>query len=174
MRRKLVSVCLAAALALCCAGCGGEQAGEGTEYALYFLQRETMTGSAFSTAERVRVPEDDPEITARRLAGALLEGTAEAELYSPFRPGTRILSCVWNNGVITLSLSEEYGQLEGIELTAAEYALTLTLCQIPQVEGVRVLLEGRQIPVTPSGILTPEQAVQSGEVFPEDPENGED
>lgn len=167
MMLRIRTLALAAALALCCAACGGTPSQTGTEYRLYTVQTETVTGSVFSAEESIRVDEVSDEEAAEVLVNALLAGTEQAPSLFPAR--TRLLSCSISNRILTLSFSEEYGQLGGLALTEAEYALTLTLCQLPGVDGVRVLLEGKKIPIAPVGVLTPEQVMDSGELAEDSP-----
>lgn len=168
--RRCLASALAALLLLPCAGCGGQEEAEGTEYVLYTvsLRTDAPSGSIFSAGDTLLLEEEtDTESAARALVSALLEANSGL-----FPEGTRLQHSFCVDGVLTLSFSEEYGQLSGVRLTEAEYALTLTLCQLDGVDGVRILLEGTQIPVGPSGVLTPEQVLEDGE--PEDTETEEE
>lgn len=101
-------------------------------------------------------------LSVEPVARALLSAPVQADgLYSPFPEGTRLLGWELENGDLQVNLSEEYGALEGFDLTLANYCLTLTLCELPQVERVGISVEG-----TPLGgywaRLDVEQALLSG------------
>jgi len=83
-------------------------------------------------------------------------------LYSPFPEGTRLLGWTLENGSLLVDLSKEYGTLKGFELTAANYCLTLTLCELPQVERVSISVEGEPLGSDYWTELEVEQAMLSG------------
>ncbi|MCD8085646.1 MAG: GerMN domain-containing protein [Clostridiales bacterium] len=163
MKKGICGLCaLLLALSLC--GCGSAQAEAGTALALYFLSAEAETGSIYSSDSTLTVDTEDSEEAARQLVEALLAGPELTTEASPFPSSVRLLSCTLSDGVLTLNFSEEYGRLSGSALTAANYSLVLTLCQLEDVDGLLLLLEGGALPSGPSGVLTPEQANLQGSV----------
>src|SRR5699024_5504168 len=58
--------------------------------------------------------------------------------------------------------SEPYGGLSGIDLTLANYCLTLTLCQVEDVDAVQVTVEGETLPFQTTTQLRPEDVILSG------------
>ena len=142
MSKRIVLICLAAAmLFLCSCGAGAEET-EKPEYVLYFLSSSMVNGESghgsalgwepYSGAQNPR-PED--------LIDALLAGPTQEELTTPFPKGVSLCSCTWDEerpGVLFVSLSEQYGALTDISLTLADYCIVLTLSQLDEVEGVEI------------------------------------
>ncbi len=163
--KKGICGLLSLLLALSLCGCGGStQAESGTTLALYFLSAEAESGSIYSSDATLTVDTSDCEAAASQLVNALLDGPELATQTSPFPSSVRLLSCELSGSVLTLNFSEEYGKLSGSALTAANYSLVLTLCQLDGVDGLLLLLEGSPLPNGPSGVLTQEQAMLRGAV----------
>ncbi|MCD8340816.1 MAG: GerMN domain-containing protein [Clostridiales bacterium] len=163
--KKRICGLLSLLLALSLCGCGGStQTESGTALALYFLSAEAGSGSIYNSDSTLTVDTDDCEEAARQLVNALLDGPELPTQTSPFPTSVRLLNCELSGGVLTLNFSEEYGTLSGSALTAANYSLVLTLCQLDEVDGVLLLLEGSALPNGPSGVLTPDQATLRGPV----------
>ncbi|MCD8127152.1 MAG: GerMN domain-containing protein [Clostridiales bacterium] len=164
MKKGICGLCsLLLFLSLC--GCGGSaQTKSGTALALYFLSAKAETGSIYNSDSTLTLDTDDCEEAAVQLVNALLDGPELPTQASPFPASVRLLSCELSDGVLTLNFSEEYGTLSGSALTAANYSLVLTLCQLDEVDGILLLLEGSPLPNGPSGVLTPEQATLRGPV----------
>ena len=53
-----------------------------------------------------------------------------------------MLSWSLEDGVANVELSAAYAGLVGMELTLADCCITLTLAQLPEVDGVRVTVNG--------------------------------
>jgi len=121
---------------------------------LYFLNSETNVGSAIAGEPYVgQTP------TAQRLINALLAGPTREGLSSPFPNQTALNGWSLTDGLLTVDLSEHYGDLAGIDLTLADYCLTLTLCQLDRVEQVRITVAGRGLAYRDHDILDPSEAV---------------
>lgn len=102
------------------------------------------------------------------LLSALLEGPPQevVELTSIIPGGTRVprvLSWSVENRVANVELSASYAELVGIDLTLADYCITLTLTQLPGVDGVRVTASGGGQSYRDRQALYPEDVLFSGE-----------
>lgn len=84
------------------------------------------------------------------------------DLYSPFPKGTHLLGWSLESGTLQIDLSEEYAALEGFQLTLANYCLTLTLCELPEVERVSISVAGKCLGNGYWNELDVEQALLSG------------
>lgn len=104
------------------------------------------------------------DMTIPALMDGLLSGpSAESGLISTIPPGTRLLD--WrldHSGLLRLELSEEYGELTGVDLTLADYCITLTLEQIPEVEQVIITAGGDLSDRRHSQSLTADQVILTG------------
>ena len=146
--RKWFSLMLAL---LCLTGCAPMgQPGEQPvgEYGLWFAVgtgRESADHHAVVEFE-ARPWEELP--SAESLMNSLLAGPESSALSSPFPAGVAVLDLETDDasGTVLVNLSEQYGSLSGIDLTVADYCIVMTLCQIPQISCVRVLVEGEPIP----------------------------
>lgn len=146
-------------------GCaGGESAGTGTDYKVYFatpLQAggagRGAGGASVESEDRTLEKEADP---LNGLMELLLEGPRSDGLESPFPNGVRQLSApTVKDGVCRVNLSEAYGGLSGAALTIADYCITLTLCQVEGVDAVTIDVEGEAIP------YRNRQLLRAGDVF---------
>lgn len=104
----------------------------------------------------------DPSVPA--LLSALLAGPPpDGPELSPLAPaGTRVLSWSLEEGVANVELSASYAELVGVELTQADYCVTLTLTQLEEVEGVRITVNGAGQSYRDRRVLYPEDALFSG------------
>lgn len=61
----------------------------------------------------------------------LLGGCTEPGYRSPIPQGVQLRSCQLTGGMALVDFSQGYEQLSGIDLTMADYCVTLTLSQLP-------------------------------------------
>lgn len=109
-------------------------------------------------------PYQGEERTIPALMSALLAGPPEEELEltALIPAGTRVLSWSLEEGVANVELSAAYAGLVGIDLTLADCCITLTLAQLPGVEGVRVTVNGGGQSYRDRRVLYPEDVLFSG------------
>ena len=145
--RKLVSLLLCAAALLSGCARGGERQ-QGTAYSLYFLEAdlESVPGGDALRAETVYLEEDlGTTALAEALVERLLEGPSDATLENPIPAGTSLLSLELNGAYAKVDLSSNYRSLSGVALTLADYAITLTLTQLPQIAIVSITVRGQDL-----------------------------
>lgn len=99
------------------------------------------------------------------LLSALLTGppAEETGLIPVIPAGTRVLSWSVEDRVVNVDLSAAYAELVGIDLTLADYCITLTLAQLPGVDGVRITANGGGQSYRDRQALYPEDVLFSGE-----------
>ena len=145
--RKLVSLLLCAAALLSGCARGGESQ-QGTAYSLYFLEAdlESVPGGDALRAETVYLEEDlGTTALAEALVERLLEGPSDATLENPIPAGTSLLSLELNGAYAKVDLSSNYRSLSGVAVTLADYAITLTLTQLPQIAIVSITVRGQDL-----------------------------
>lgn len=161
MRRRLYSLWLAAALCLTLlAGCGGEAAEDPDGLKLWFTNDPanwSASATTFGTWEY------QGEATVSGLLTALLAGPPpESGLTTAIPDGTNLLNWTLENRILKVDLSRPYGDLVGVDLTLADYCIVLTLTQLDGVEGVRITVNGSELPYRDRQVFYAEDVVLSG------------
>ena len=119
-------------------------------YDLYYRVRELdgAGGGDAVAAEPSDLPLDTrlgAEESARQLLERLLSGPDSEELLSPFPAGTALLELTVAGTQAKADLSRAYSALSGVELSLADYCITLTLTQIPGIRTVSVTVGGQEL-----------------------------
>ena len=83
----------------------------------------------------------------------LLEDSADGSLESPIPASTRLLAWQVSAGAAGVDVSSAYGQLSGMELTIADYGVTLSLSQIVGIYSVRITVNGTELIYRDSNIF---------------------
>ncbi|MBE6962322.1 MAG: hypothetical protein E7445_07715 [Ruminococcaceae bacterium] len=147
---KRVFTGLLCGLLLLCTGCGFAQKEEPASVPVYDLYFRVANLGSATGADAIAVqPSDiavDAEADASRLAeelmDALLSGPRDASLRSPFPAETALRSVRISGGHATVDMTPAYAALSGVELAMADYCITLTLTQIPEVRSVQTTVNG--------------------------------
>ncbi len=156
MKRSIILLAVALLLTACAAVPGETEGG----YFLYFLSEEDA-GSALAAVEYAGEGQPD----ARQLLSALIAGPDDPDLSAPIPHTVSVRSSRLEEGVLYVDLSEDYGGLTGMRLTLADYAITLTLCQLDGVDGVCITAAGEALSYRSHQILTPEEVILTGVPF---------
>ena len=146
--KRWMCLLLSAALLLLALGCAQNTEEEAEGYDLYFLRAEPEMGGGALQAEKAYLPElenADPEETAKGLMEALLQGPLDGALKSAVPMGTSLLSLEVSGGRALVDVSASYGSLSGVALTLADYAVTMTLTQVPEISSVKITVRGQEL-----------------------------
>ena len=168
--RKRHILCLLLALALILSGCAAAAATAAQEEKncqLYYLVRDLerapaggdAIGSEVSTLPKES--ESPTETQAEDLMNALLSGPAGSGLQSPFPEGTRLLGVEVRGSHAKVDLSSAYRNLSGIDLTLADYCITLTLTQLSAIRSVSILVRGQELSYRDSQRFRPKDVLLS-------------
>ena len=151
MKRWMTVLCALLTLLSGCTYAAVTSRQDQESYDLYFRERELSAaagGDALRT-EQVYLPEEidreDTLQTAQALLEMLLDGPLDETMRSPFPTGTSLLSLTLEGGRAVVDLSSAYGTLSGVSLTLADYAIALTLTQLPEISEVRVTVRGQEL-----------------------------
>ena len=133
------------------------QEDEESGYALYLLSDLDASGGGDAiAASSVRFTPDETMSTedcVRALMELLLAGPDEAALHSPIPEGTALRSLKVSGRRAEIDLSAQYARLSGIDLSLADYCITLTLSQLPNVNAVSITANGSELPYRKTQVL---------------------
>ena len=159
MRRRaflFTFLILSLLLAACVRGGGPE--GENS-YTIYYPAAELrdVPGEDAIVARTVQLPDADTltqEELAQRLLERLLADAPDAGVRAPMPGGTTLLSLSVLGNWARVDFSRQYARLAGIDLTLADYCVTLTLTQLDGVNAVSITSGGRELPYRETQTLT--------------------
>ena len=155
--RRIISIVLALCLTLALAGCGvARLRQEESGLKLYYCPADLshLSGGdalCYATVPWDTLPDGDRQERVEA-ALTLLMGSREG-FESPIPAGTRLLGCTMVGGTVWVDYSEAYGQLSGMDLTTADYCVTLTLTQLEGVHVVRITVAGRELAYRDTNLL---------------------
>lgn len=147
--KRYAAFCMAVLLCVSLCACGGE---EQSGLRLY-CPDTTQTGAQLprSVTTRDYWGEADPEQLLRAELEALFGAEVVAEDWT-----------LTEGGSLTVELSDPYADRSGMELTLTQCCITLTLCQLEQVERVRVTVDGQPVSGRDKLYLTPDDFLFTG------------
>ena len=155
MKRLLAALLTLFAL-LALTGCGGSSS-DGPHLLLYYPAPsggspggDAIVSRSVDWAANSTLP---AEQQVRRVVSLLLEDSADGSLESPIPASTRLLACQVSAGAAWVDFSSAYGQLSGMELTIADYCVTLSLSQIVGIYSVRITVNGTELIYRDSNIF---------------------
>ena len=156
MRKKMGWV-LALALLLTACALPRETDGEESGYLLYFLAEtdEARGGDLIrSSYEQLDLAEDASlEEQAAAVVERLIAGPADDALRSPLPSGVTLQSIAIQDRRVTVDLSSGFARLGGVELSLADYCLTLSLTALEGISAVAVTAQGREVGQQPKQIF---------------------
>ena len=159
MKRRLSLIAALVLLLLLLCACAAQHAQEVDEsgYEVYFLSDPDSSGGGDAIrAQETRITLDgtmETEDCVRTLMETLLAGPKEPSLSSPIPDGTTLKSLTVSGRRAQIDLSAPYARLSGIDLSLADYCITLTLTQLPNVNAVSITAEGRELPYRKTQVL---------------------
>jgi len=155
MRRRFAALALAALLLLPACARRGEEPAQGG-YTAYYLAASAAGGDAIC-ARPVAVGNGEAlstEALTDALLAALLRSDEADGFVSPLPAGTEVRGVRIFGGRAQVDFSAPYARLSGIDLSLADYCVTLTLTQLPGVYAVSITADGRVLPYRRTQILT--------------------
>lgn len=167
MRRALLLACCAVVLALLCAACApADRETPENSYRLYFRQNDLAAssgGDVFET-EPVELPEGlDAQSAAEALLQGLLAGPRSELLRGTLPAGVTLLSVRVEGNRALADFSAAYSNLSGVRLTLADYAVTLTLTQLPEIASVKITVQGQELAYRDKQVFTARDVLLSSE-----------
>ena len=156
MRKSIRLAALALALCLL-AGCGAAQSGGGDGLRLYHpVALENHPGGdaiASVTVAWDTLPQRDRTAQAEAVLALLMGGCQEKGFQSPIPAGTSLRSVEVTGSTARVDFSGSYSQLSGMDLTIADYCVTLALTQLEGVYAVRITVNGQELAYRDSNLF---------------------
>ena len=145
-----------------CSGCSDGNTGDGSTLSIYYVTSSENVNAYDRKEALTPYPTSlSPESTTPEALISQLFTPPNDTLLSPFPSGTSLLSCTVQDGVAYVDLSTAYQTLSDYELTVANYAICLTLTQLPQIEALVITVDGQPLPNWEQQSLTSSDAVLS-------------
>ena len=148
MKKTVVLLCV---LALLLTGCGVAQKmlNEGETLSLYYpaALADAGGGDAIDSVSipRSNLPQEDVQAQAEAVLALLMGEYEEKPFESPIPRGTTLLSCEVKGSTAYVDFSSAYGQLSGMDLTLADYCVTLSLTQLTGIYAVHITVAGQEL-----------------------------
>ena len=150
MKKRLIAVLLCAAFLAALSWGSPYGADRGETYDLYFREADLSAapGGDALRAEELHLEAEETQSAlsvAERLMDALLAGPEDPTLVRVIPEDTTLLSLELDGGRAKVDLSSRYRNLSGVSLALADYSITLTLTQLPEVSAVSITVHGQQL-----------------------------
>ena len=153
MKKRWIAIAMLAVLLMGIGGAIGKvgvrQESGGSAYSLYFVEQDLRSADG-GDAPPVR----GTDIRGRRplhggtgsgAGGGAVEGSGRPHVEEPVPKGNGPASAEQKGTELRVDLSAAYSTLSGVGLSLADYAITLTLTQLPDVARVRITVAGREL-----------------------------
>lgn len=161
MRKRVAALVLLLAFLAGLAGCAAGAEENTDALSVYFPTASDGkdTSQAFGTESVTPDAGGTASDTIDLLLDTLLRGPDSTDLFSPFPENVRVLGWTLDKGLLHVDMSNAYGNLAGINLTLADYSVTMTLCQVAGVEKVYITAAGLPIPYRNRQVLSPDDVL---------------
>lgn len=142
-------------LAACAAPAPPEAQGEGTPIYYLAAEEDSRGGDRIRACYETLGLGEDATVRdeAAAVVGRLLEGPADRGLESPLPTGVELLSLEVRDRTAYVDLSGGFNQLAGVELSMADYCLTLSLTALDGIGAVRITAQGRPVGQQPKQVF---------------------
>lgn len=155
MRAKRLIPLLAALLLLAACGLIAEDQEAAGGDLIYYLAEEASGSDAIrAEAADLGLPEDASlQERAEAVVERLIAGPEASDLASPIPQGVTLRSLELQDQRAVVDFSSGFGQLGGVDLTLADYCLTLSLTALEGITSVTVTVQGRTMAQQPKQVL---------------------
>ena len=158
MKKKILITVLLVLTTMMLAGCAQETSKEESGYQLYYATRtETARGGDAIGEFPIKLSDmeqADTQSLAQRLLEALLLPPEDPLLISPFPSGTQLQEVTVSGRRACVNFNAPYARLSGVDLSLADYCVTLTLTQLEGINAVTITANGRELPYRKTQIMT--------------------
>lgn len=142
MKRRMASILVLLLILLI--GCNRREF-EGEVIEVYYL-RDIYAPISDGAVAAVKYPVNQYSDKVETAVKMLLSKPEDDGLQSPFPEDVELIGIDYTDEVVTVHLSEEYGEMFGANLAAANVCTVLTLCGIDGVSAVSLTVDGKPHP----------------------------
>lgn len=159
MKKRTAALAAAAVLCASCAGCAqpSQPAPPEDGYLIYFLAPENAARGGdriMASYETLDLPvQPQPREEALAVVERLLDGPASGGMESPLPPGVEVISLDIRDRRAYIDLSGDFSRLSGIDLSMADYCLTLSLTALDGIGSVSITAQGREVGQQPKKVF---------------------
>ena len=147
--KRSVCIILSFLLILSLSACTQQQTKLVDPVRFYYLRVQQADNIHHGTEDSVLFPEEREALGIRRDVTALLKlylAGPESELYySPIPAGTELVGWVAEEGVLTITLTEHFADLTGMDLTLACACMTRTFLGLTNADAVKIQIKNRTL-----------------------------
>lgn len=157
--KRILAILLALTLLPLLAACASPEEPEGQVGGplIYFLvpEEEARGGDRIrGSFENLALPDDAATLTAAQaVLERLLAGSADGTLESPLPEGVELLGLKIRDRWAYVDLSGDFNRLSGVELSLADYCITLSLTALEGINAVSVTAQGRNVGQQPKTVF---------------------
>jgi len=154
VRKEWRAALLAALLLMgCAAPAEPENQEEGT--LIYYLvpEEEARGGDRIRASRELLDLPEDTEGQATAVVERLLAGPSEGGMLSPLPEGVELLNLEIRERTAHVDLGEGLRELSGVDLTLADYCLTLSLTALGSIRSVVLTAQGRPVGQQPKQVF---------------------
>ena len=105
----------------------------------------------------------DTQASVEALVEGLLDGPQSELLRGTLPASTTLLSAKVEGSRAVVDFSAAYSTLSGVRLTMADYAVTLTLTQLPEITSVKITVQGQELAYRDKQVFTARDVLLSSE-----------
>ena len=156
MKRKRIMLTALALVLLALAGCGAVQKEQEGLRLYYAASLETHRGGDAIDSVTVdwdELPQGNQVARAESVLALLMGACQEKGFQNPIPAGTTLRSVTILGGTACVDFSGSYGQLSGMDLTIADYCVTLSLTQLEGIYAVRITVNGQDLAYRDSNLF---------------------
>ena len=156
--RRWIAAGLAAALALAVCGCGRRQQENEGDYLLYLLaDPQSAAGADAIVPRRMDLDVAEDASVEERAAAVVEEILAGGGLWE----GIQLRDVTIQGRRAYVDFSRRYAGLTGIQLSLADYCVTLSLTQLEEIASVTITAEGQELSYRADQVLMEQDVLLS-------------
>lgn len=161
MRKRYMAAALLIALLVLLTGCARDEK-DGHILRLFYPAPTYEAGGDVIHSQAVDWTQEEGADAAdqvKKVVQLLQNPDNQLNFSSPIPQGTVLLQCTVSDGLAVLDFSSSYRLLSGLDMTVADYCITLSAAQISGVRQLQILVDGQPIPGRDVQIFTTEDVL---------------